>query len=81
MLKAGDEKEIEILTPDEVKKLFPADWEAVWDERLFYTLNKLAACTGMRHGELLGLRGEFIHDTYINIGLLIVKNMVKLTCI
>jgi integrase len=67
MLKAGDEKEIEILTPDEVKKLFPADWEAVWDERLFYTLNKLAACTGMRHGELLGLRGEFVHDTYIDV--------------
>jgi integrase len=67
MLKTDDEKDIEILTPDEVKKLFPVDWETVWDERLFYTLNKLAACTGMRHGELLGLRGEFVHDTYIDV--------------
>jgi integrase len=67
LLKTGDEKEIEILTPGEVKKLFPVKWETVWDERLFYTLNKLAACTGMRHGELLGLRGEFVYDTYIDV--------------
>jgi integrase len=55
------------LTPEEVKKLFPAQWEAVWNSKLHYVLNKLAACTGMRHGELLGLRGEFVFETYIDV--------------
>jgi integrase len=67
LLKTSDEKEIRILTPDEVKKLFPAQWETVWNSRLHYVLNKLAACTGMRHGELLGLRGEFVFETYIDV--------------
>jgi integrase len=67
LLKTSDEKEIQILTPDEVKKLFPAQWETVWNGKLHYVLNKLAACTGMRHGELLGLRGEFVFETYIDV--------------
>jgi integrase len=66
-LRTNDEKKIAILTPDEVRKLFPAEWETVWDERVFYVLNKLAACTGMRLGELLGLRGEFVYETYIDV--------------
>jgi integrase len=67
LLKTSDEKEIKILTPDEVKQLFPAQWETVWSGRLYYVLNKLAACTGMRHGELLGLRGEFVFESYIDV--------------
>jgi integrase len=67
LLNVVDEKIIEILTVDEVRKLFPPDWETVWDDRIFYVLNKLAACTGMRLGELLGLRGEFVHDTYVDV--------------
>jgi integrase len=67
LLKTSDEKEIQILTPDEVKKLFPAQWETVWNSKLHYVLNKLAACTGMRHGELLGLRGEFVFEAYIDV--------------
>jgi integrase len=67
MLSINDEKKIEILTSQEVVKLFPADWGAVWDEAIFFVLNKLAACTGMRHGELLGLRGEFVYKTYIDV--------------
>jgi integrase len=67
LLKTSDEKEIKILTPDEVKQLFPPQWETVWNNRLHYVLNKLAACTGMRHGELLGLRGEFVFETYIDV--------------
>ncbi|MDR3247897.1 MAG: tyrosine-type recombinase/integrase, partial [Treponema sp.] len=63
----NDEKKIEILTSQEVVKLFPSGWETVWDEAIFYVLNKLAACTGMRHGELLGLRGEFVYKTYIDV--------------
>jgi integrase len=67
MLNINDEKKIEILSSDEVKKLFPPDWKKVWDEEIFYVLNKLAACTGMRHGELLGLRGEFVYETHIDV--------------
>jgi integrase len=67
VLCASDERKIEILSPEEVAKLFPIDWETVWDERVFYALNKLAACTGMRHGELLGLRGEFVYETHLDV--------------
>jgi integrase len=67
MLHTLDEREIDILTPDEVKALFPEDWTVIWTNRVNYVLNKLAACTGMRHGELLGLRGEFVYDTYIDV--------------
>jgi integrase len=66
-LAPNDEKKIEILTSDEVVKLFPSDWETVWDSMEFYALNKLAACTGMRHGELLGLRGKFVYETHITV--------------
>jgi integrase len=66
-LKIQDRKVIKILTPLEVKALFPENWETVWDSHLHYMLNKLAACTGMRIGELLGLRGEFVFDNYIDV--------------
>jgi integrase len=60
-------KNIKILTPEEEKALFPADWSAVWDDETVYILNRLAACTGMRIGELLGLRGEYLFDGYITV--------------
>jgi hypothetical protein len=43
----GDRREVEILTPGEACKLFPADWAGVWGSYLFSLFNKLAACTGM----------------------------------
>jgi integrase len=67
ILNCNDERKIEILSPEEVAKLFPAEWTSIWDEDIFYVLNKLAACTGMRHGELLGLRGEFVYETHIDV--------------
>jgi integrase len=67
MLLTTDEKVIKILTPDELKKLFPANWETVWSKRLFCSLNKLAAISGMRLGELLGLRGEYVFENYIEV--------------
>jgi integrase len=67
MLITSDEREVQILTPEEEKALFPKDWETIWDDRLYYVLNRLAACTGMRHGEILGLRGEFVFETYIDV--------------
>jgi integrase len=65
--KATNKRVIKILTVNECAKLFPREWEKVWDEKLYYVINKLAFCTAMRHGELLGLRSEFVHDTYIDV--------------
>ena len=56
-----------ILTVDEARKLFPADWSAVWDSEVVYKAHLLAACTGLRVGELLGLRGEYVYDDYIHV--------------
>jgi integrase len=67
MVSTDDEKVIEILTPEEEQKLFPADWQRIWDLPQFYVLNRLASISGMRHGELLGLRGEFVHENYIDV--------------
>jgi integrase len=64
----NDRKHIEIITPAEVRKLFPVDWETVWEgDHLCYAANKLAACTGMRIGEILGLRGEYVFEDYIHV--------------
>jgi integrase len=60
-------KEIEILTPPEVKMLFSRGCSAIWQSEIVYMLNKLAACTGMRIGEVLGLRGEYIFEGYIRV--------------
>jgi len=62
----NDRKQIEILTVDEVHKLFPKSYKRIWgDKELAYAANRLASITGMRIGEILGLRGEFVFDTYI----------------
>jgi integrase len=66
MLKK-DTREIKILSPQEMQSLFPANWETIWDDYSCYIINKLAACTGMRLGELLGLRSEFVFDGYIKV--------------
>ena len=54
-----------ILSVEEARKLFPPDWSKVWDSEVIYKAHKLAACTGLRIGELLGLRGEYVHEDYI----------------
>jgi integrase len=63
-LKAEEEGR-KIFTVEEARKLFPANWAAVWDTRVSCLANKLAACTGLRMGELRGLRREHIFDDYI----------------
>jgi integrase len=60
-------RKIEILTPEEVAAIFPAQWSDVWDNSISYAANKLAACTGMRIGEVLGLRSEFVHEGYLEV--------------
>jgi integrase len=62
-----EEKDIEILTAEEVNKLFPKKWETVWDNYLGYVASKLAACTGMRFGEILGLRSEYVFEGYVHV--------------
>jgi len=54
-----------ILTVEEARKLFPANWATVWESKVVYLAHRLAACTGLRIGELLGLRGEYVFDDYI----------------
>jgi integrase len=60
-------KKTGILTPEEVRALFPADWREVRADETLCVLNKLAACTGMRIGELPGLRGEYVFDGYVTV--------------
>ena len=58
-----------ILTLEEVRTLFDKTAMAlVWGgDRLHYTLNALACCTGMRMGELQGLRIGCIQDDYVQV--------------
>jgi integrase len=60
-------RKITILTPEEVKRIFPAAWSDVWDSYTCYVINKLAACTDMRIGEIMGLRSEYVHSGYIEV--------------
>jgi integrase len=56
-----------ILSLSEVHSLFSGEWSEKWDDEMFCVMNKLAACTGMRIGEIVGLRGEFVFEKYINV--------------
>jgi integrase len=62
----NDRKEIRIITPEEFRKLFVKDWKRVWNnDRVSCTANKLAALTGLRSSEVLGLKGEFVFEDHI----------------
>ena len=65
--KLLDEKtDKKIITHVEFKALFVDDWKKVWgNDLLRCTANKIAALTGMRCCEVLGLRGEFVYDDHI----------------
>jgi site-specific recombinase XerD len=59
----NDRRNLDIITPEEFKTLFVYDWKAVWnDDLVVYTANKLAALTGMRCSEVLGLTGEYLFE-------------------
>jgi integrase len=68
-----EKKQIEILTPTEVKKFImnagadEADDGEGLKRRLARMANILAACTGMRIGEVLGLKGEYVYEDYIKV--------------
>jgi integrase len=62
----NDRKKIEIITVGEVRKLFPKKWKTIWgDKETAYAANRLASLTGMRAGEIMGLKGEYVFDDYI----------------
>jgi len=60
-------KEVQILKNEEVQKLFPAEWIKIWDSYEIYIFNKLAACTGMRLSEIIGLQINNLHDDHIHV--------------
>jgi integrase len=60
-------KEVQILKTEEVQKLFPAIWNGIWDSYEVYLFNKLAACTGMRPSEILGLQGKYVFKDHIHV--------------
>jgi site-specific recombinase XerD len=62
----NDRREIKIIQPEEFKKLFLGNWERLWgNDRVSYTANKLAALTGMRASEVIGLKGCYVYDKHI----------------
>ena len=60
-------RNIELYNHAEVKALFSNDWSLIWRNEIYYLLNKLAACTGLRVGEVLGLRSADVHEGYIHV--------------
>jgi integrase len=61
-----DHRDIEIFTVDEVRRLFPENYQTVWGKKdIAFAANKLASLNGMRSGEILGLKGECVFDNYI----------------
>jgi integrase len=62
----NDQKKLVIITREEFKAIFVKDWRKVWNnDLLLCTANKMAALTGMRCSEVLGLRGEYVYDDHI----------------
>jgi integrase len=62
----NDRKDLKIITQEEFKAIFVTDWRKVWDnDLLLCAANKVAALTGMRCSEVLGLRGEYVYDDHI----------------
>ena len=60
-------REVQILSAEEVQKLFPANWKEIWDSWEVYIFNKLAACTGMRLSEITGLQCEYVFSDHIHV--------------
>jgi integrase len=63
-----DSREVEIFSIDEVNKLFPKNPLPIWgNKEVVYAANRLSSLTGMRIGEVLGLKGEYVFDSYIRV--------------
>jgi integrase len=56
------------LTTDEARKLFPKNPLPIWGgKEIDFAANRLASLTGMRIGEITGLRGEYVFGGYIRV--------------
>lgn len=67
-LKDSDAGVRGILKADEARKLFDENQrQELWGHPVYYLINIIAACTGMRKGEILGLRPCDIQDGYIKV--------------
>jgi integrase len=61
-----DKKEKQLITHYEFKTMFVDDWKRVWNKDiLLCTANKLAALTGMKVSEILGLKGPDVFEDHI----------------
>ena len=58
-------KKRELLEHEDIQKLFGSDWQRYWKKYIYCFISKLAACTGMRISELIGLKAEYVKDNYI----------------
>jgi integrase len=56
-----------ILTLDELDRLFPEDWETVWNNPVIYRVHLIASCTGMRIAEIMGLKGDKVFEDHIQV--------------
>jgi integrase len=64
-----EQKDKQLITREEFKTLFVDDWKTIWNNDLLLCIaNKLAALTGMRVSEILGLKGEYVFDGHIFVG-------------
>jgi integrase len=61
------QRQPKIITPGELEKIFPAQWGGVWENHVVCLINKAAAFTGMRLGELRGLRCEYVYEDHIHV--------------
>lgn len=62
------QKEKSILLITEVKKLFDAKKiNTIWAKPVYFTINLLAACTGIRLGEAQALQSKYVYNDYISI--------------
>jgi integrase/recombinase XerD len=64
---SANNKEVQILSPEDVQKILHPNWEKIWDSWEVYFFNKLAACTGMRLSEIIGLQSEYVFNDHIHV--------------
>lgn len=62
-LRKIQKKKRELLTVEEIKTIYNSHWAKDIERKAFL----LAACTGMRIGEIVALSYSVIHDTYIDV--------------
>lgn len=56
------------LSLGEIKQLFDdSTIDKIWSSRYYYAANFLACSTGMRLGEVQGLKRKYVHDGYVEI--------------